>query len=141
MSRSSSILRMAASRRGAHALSSSRLSLTSVYWYCAWLTRPPRRTSCIAWRNSVAPGTSASLGRSRAITWSALSLRSARGLSAMNMRPVLLVVPQRPGERPLVESEDPAAPLYLGLGLRAQEYRAHHRGRRERHEERDDDRD
>ena len=90
------MLRIVATRRGAHVLSSSRLSLTSVYWYCAWLMRPPSRTSCVACKNSVAPGTCASLGRSRAITSSAEILRSARGLSETNMRPVLLVVPRPP---------------------------------------------
>jgi hypothetical protein len=38
------------------------------------------------------PGIRASLGRRSAMTWSALSLRSPRGLSSMNMNPLLMLL-------------------------------------------------
>ena len=49
--------------------------------------RPPTRISCTACRNSAAPGTCASLPRSRAMTWSAETLRSASGFSEMKTKP------------------------------------------------------
>ena len=49
--------------------------------------RPPMRMSCTGCRNRLAPGSRASLPRSRAITWSAEILRSRSGLSATNMKP------------------------------------------------------
>ena len=42
--------------------------------------------------NNVAPGMTASLGRNRPMTWSALTLRSASGLRVTNIRPLLYAV-------------------------------------------------
>src|ERR1700733_14968468 len=63
---------------GAHRLISSRSSPCSVYWYWPFDCRPPTRMSCAAWKNSVAPGTTAISRRSRAIT-SVAGGRSRRG--------------------------------------------------------------
>ena len=53
-------------RPGEQVLAGCRLA--SVYWNCALPARPPICTSCAACRKSVAPGTRASLGRSRLMT-------------------------------------------------------------------------
>ena len=49
--------------------------------------------SCTADRNRLAPGTWASLGRRRAITWSAEILRSLKGFSVANTKPELVEKP------------------------------------------------
>src|SRR2546428_7267259 len=51
--------------RGAHSLSSRTLSPCKVNWYCAPLRRPPTRSSWKACMKSLAPGTRASLPRTR----------------------------------------------------------------------------
>ena len=85
-----------ASSLGPHWLSSPRLSLWIVYWYWAALARPPILTSWTAWRMRVAPGTTASFGRSRSMICEAEAVRWLRGLRDMNTRPVLVVVPPPP---------------------------------------------
>ena len=67
----------AASSFGAQVLSSSRSESDRVYWYCAWPARPPTLMSCAACRKVCAPTSWASLGRSRAMIWSAVALRPA----------------------------------------------------------------
>ncbi len=47
------------------------------------------RMSCTGTRKRFAPGSCKSFGRSRAITWSTLALRSLTGFSVMNMKPEL----------------------------------------------------
>ena len=49
--------------------------------------------SCTACRNSIAPGTWASLGRSRWITWSAVTSRSLSGFRVAKMKPELVCPP------------------------------------------------
>ena len=49
--------------------------------------------SCTGFRNRLAPGTWASLGRRRAITWSAEILRSLSGFSVANTKPELVEKP------------------------------------------------
>ena len=92
--------------RGAQSSSSRTSSPWSVYWYCAALARPPMRRSCTAWRKSVAPGTWASFGRSRAMICVGRQLALAGGFSVTNMRAgvrdaaasrVRLHVARRPG--------------------------------------------
>jgi hypothetical protein len=66
------------------------LSACSVYWYMALLDLPPMRRSCAACRNAEAPVTRLSRRRRRAMICSALTLRTASGLSAMYTKPVLV---------------------------------------------------
>src|SRR6266851_1196205 len=75
--------------RGSHSRRSASSSACSVNWYCAFDCRPPMRMSCTGTRKRFAPGSCASLGRRRAITWSTLAFRSLTGFSVMNMKPEL----------------------------------------------------
>ena len=85
--------RSLAAIRGVQAFSSSRLVSVSVYWYCAREMRPPTLMSWPACMYRVMPGTFASLGRSRAITWSAVAARpSSTDFRPMNMLPELKVL-------------------------------------------------
>ena len=90
-SRSSGSARSFCSTTGAHASRSCRLSPCRVYWNCALPARPPICTSCTACRKSVAPGTRASLGRSRLITSNdadlALRERLQRDVEVGGIRP------------------------------------------------------
>ena len=54
------------------------------------------RRSCTDCRNRLTPGTFASFGRSRAITWSELTLRSSKGFSVIHMLPALVPPPPHP---------------------------------------------
>ena len=53
----------------------------NVYWNWPREMRPPTVMSCAGCRNSLAPCTWASLGRSRSMTCEAVALRSSRGFS------------------------------------------------------------
>ncbi len=71
----------ASSSLGVQAFSSSRSASDRVYWYCARPARPPTLMSWLACRKACTPTSLANLGRSRAITWSAVALRpSSLGL-------------------------------------------------------------
>jgi hypothetical protein len=83
----------AARMRGSHSRNCSRSSAWSVNWYWAFDWRPPWRISWNGTRNRLAPGSRASRGRSRAMTWSALTLRIERGFSVTNMKPELRAPP------------------------------------------------
>ncbi len=85
---------------GAQAFNSSRLTSCTVYWNWVRAERPPTVTSCATCRNSRAPLTWASLGRSRAMIWNASAVRSSRGLRVMNMRPEFCAEAPTPAPMP-----------------------------------------
>src|ERR1035437_782590 len=78
---------------GPHLERSCTVSDWIVYWYIALLDRPPMRRSWTGWRNAEATGRRFNWGRRRLMISAALTLRSASGLIAMNMEPLLVAPP------------------------------------------------
>ena len=73
-------------------------------WYWARVCVVPMLIDCTGWKKTLMPGTDAVARRSRAITCSALSLRSGLSRSMMNMRPEFTVLAALPP--PTVEITD-----------------------------------
>lgn len=73
----------------------------------------------IDWRKVVTPGTVASLGRSRRMIWSAVAERWSKGLSWMNMRPVLMPeLPPPPIEEPKAATSGSCAMIFATASCR-----------------------